>query len=151
MSRTENERKKWANKCIVEKVIVRGAESDIIIKCGNYKPFICFDSTDSRPKEGTQILVQLGSLGGGEVKISKSNRPSIMFEETTECIGAVRIKKAIGKVIHIIEGGEVGGNTIIADIGGIYVEGIDRAQKKAKIGDFVEFNGVNYIWGLWKI
>jgi hypothetical protein len=154
-SRTEAERKRWSNQGIIEKTIICecGGESDVILKCEDIGSFSLFDSTDSRLPEGTKVLVQIGSLSG-EIKTVNSNKTKTAFipahyersNITTRGIGS-----SVGKVVDVIEDGEVRGNTVIADIGGLFVEGIDRQPNKAKIGDFVEFKGVNYIWGMWII
>lgn len=146
MSRqARNKREKWFNKCIIIKSILCtcGAESDIIIKCGTLGPFILFDTTDSMFKSSSRALIR---IGGGNVKTALLPERKVTYEKTKHR-NVKKIRYAVGKVIEVIRSIKDDRNTILVDIGGIYIEGKDEQTKKARVGDFVEFTqGIHCAW-----
>lgn len=137
---------KWYNKGILIKTIACecDAESDVLLKFKEHV-FKCFDSTDSWLKDNSKVLVSLGSLDKGGIKHTEKRKKEIVFEEIEDY---KVIKEASGEVVEIIDNGEINGNTVIVNIGGIYVQAIDRNEKKAKKRDFVSLGRVNYVWDI---
>lgn len=142
----DNDKFKWYNKGVLIKTIECecDAESDVLLKFGKHT-FKCFDSTDSWLKDNSKVLVSLGSLDKGGIKPTDKTRSEIIFEDVEDY---KVIREAIGEIVDVVEGGEINGNTVIVDIGELFVQAIDRNEKKTKKGDYVELGRINYVWDI---
>lgn len=118
-------------------------ETHIKIICNDAEPFVFFDSSNSKARNGDIILFELEHLPS--VKLSNEKTAKIQIKNYDAPIFESKIISATGKIIHIKrrERKELADNLII-DIGNIFVLTHYSGTEKIKENDYVKLGPINF-------
>lgn len=143
---------KWVNKCIIVKIKKRenSGEKDVLLNCQNSgKTFSVSVKTDQKLRENQQVNVNVCTNNSANPKkVTGQNTQKEYFTRKEAAEGWAYITKAIGEVTMVFQdaikhhGNKY--NMIVADVGGLLIESIDKSPEKLKIGDFVRL-GVSHV------